>query len=223
MAVQLFAALVPPAAELDRARVMVAGVAPVTEPSTDAPQEARHRAKARRWFGRRKVVEPEPEPMLTLVPRAVMNAQIVKFGNLSSSDAIGLADALATSAKEWPSPRLRLAGGYVLQPDGRTSVFTEITGDLDEVRDMIRNVAHVASGLQMFVDRRSFRPEIQLGTANQRTTPEYLDAVLAELETFESNAWWQNTLTLLIPTEDGPGPVPVKVFREISLGPAVGH
>jgi hypothetical protein len=75
----------------------------------------------------------------------------------------------------------------------------------------------------MFVDRRIFRPEIQLGTANQRTTPEYLDAVLAELETFESNQWWQSTIMLLVPTEDGPGPVPVKTFREIPLGPAVGH
>jgi hypothetical protein len=111
----------------------------------------------------------------------------------------------------------------VNQPDGRTSLFTAITGDLDEVRDLIRGVAHVAQGLHMFVDRRIFRAEIQLGTANQRTTPEYLDAVLAELERFESNQWWQSTIMLLVPTEDGPGPVPVKTFREIPLGPAVGH
>ena len=152
-----------------------------------------------------------------------MNTLIVKFGNLSTSDATGLADALTLRAAEWSSPRLRLAGGFVLQQDGRTSVWTGLTGDLDEVRDVIRGVAHVAQGLHMFVDRRIFRPDIQLATANQRTTTDYLDAVLAELDTFESNAWWQSTLTLLVPTEDGPGPVPVKVFREIPLGPAVGH
>jgi hypothetical protein len=222
--VLLFAALVPPAAELDRARVTVAGVAPAPDPAADTPSDARHRAGARRWFGRRRAKEPEqPDPMLTLVPRALMNTQIVKFGNLSSSDAIELGDALAERAAEWSSPRLRLAGGFVRQLDGRTSVWTGITGDVEEVRDVIRGVSHVAQGLHMFVDRRMFRPEIQLATANQRTTPDYLDAVVAELETFESNAWWQSTLTLLVPTEDGPGPVPVKLFREIPLGPAVGH
>jgi hypothetical protein len=222
--VQLFAALVPPTAELDRARVAVAAVAPPPDESADEPSEARHRAGARRWFGRRRTKEPEPpDPMLNLVPRAAMNTLIVKFGNLSTSDATGLADALTLRAAEWSSPRLRLAGGFVLQQDGRTSVWTGLTGDLDEVRDVIRGVAHVAQGLHMFVDRRIFRPDIQLATANRRTTTDYLDAVLAELDTFESNAWWQSTLTLLVPTEDGPGPVPVKVFREIPLGPAVGH
>ncbi|HEX5086189.1 MAG TPA: hypothetical protein VFV89_00160 [Nocardioides sp.] len=220
----LFAALVPPTAELDRARVAVASVAPVPEPTPEPAPAARHRAGARRWFGRRKATEPDPvDPMLTLVPRALMNTQIVKFGNLSSSDAIGLADALTERGQEWSSPRLRLAGGFVRQLDGRTSVWTGITGDIEEVRDVIRGVSHVAQGLQMFVDRRIFRPEIQVATANQRTTTDYLDAVTNELEAFESNAWWQNTLTLMVPTEDGPGPVPVKVFREIPLGPAVGH
>jgi hypothetical protein len=224
--VQLFAALVPPAAELDRARVVVASVAPVPDPAEEALPEGRHRAGGRWWFRRRPEVveEPEPEePMLTLVPTAAMSSTLAKFGNLSTADAIALADALTARAPEWSSPRLRLEGGFANQPDGRTSVFTRITGDLDEVRDLIRGVSHVAQGLHMFVDRRIFRPEIQLGTANQRTTPDYLDAVLAELGTFESNQWWQTTLTLMVPTEDGPGPVPVKVFREIPLGPAVGH
>jgi hypothetical protein len=224
--VQLYAALVPPVPELERARLMVAGVGPVPEPTTDVPAEARHRAGGRRWFRRRDVEEPEPEPeepMLTLVPTSAMNAILAKFGNLSTADAIGLADALTSRAEGWSSPRLHLEGGFVTQSDGRTAVFTGITGDLEAVRDLIRGVAYVAQGLHMFVDRRIFRPEIQLGTANQRTTPNYLDAVLAELEAFESNQWWQSTITLLVPTEDGPGPVPAKVFREIPLGPAVGH
>jgi hypothetical protein len=224
--VQLYAALVPPAPELERARVVVAGVGPVSAATPDAPTEAKHRSAGRRWFRRRGAEPPEPEPeepMLTLVPTSAMNTTLAKFGNLSTADALGLADALTSRAQEWSSPRLRLEGGFVNQPDGRTSLFTAITGDLDEVRDLIRGVAHVAQGLHMFVDRRIFRAEIQLGTANQRTTPEYLDAVLAELERFESNQWWQSTIMLLVPTEDGPGPVPVKTFREIPLGPAVGH
>jgi hypothetical protein len=223
--VQLYAALVPPAPELDRARVVVAGVGPVADPVSEATSEAKHRAGGRRWFRRREVeAEAEPEePMLTLVPTPAVYAILTKFGNLSAADAIGLADALTSRAQEWASPRLRLEGGFVHQPEGRTSLFTGITGDLDEVRELIRGVAHVAQGLHMFVDRRIFRPEIQLGTANRRTTTAYLDAVLIELETFESNQWWQNSIALLVPTEDGPGPVPVKVFREIPLGPAVGH
>jgi hypothetical protein len=126
-------------------------------------------------------------------------------------------------APEWSSPRLRLVGGRVAQPEGRSSLWLDLTGDLNEVRDVIRGVAHVALGLHLFVDRRIFQPELQLALVNDRTTPAYLDSLLAEFETFESNAWWQTTFTLMVAADDNPSWTPVKVYREIKLGPAVAH
>ena len=41
--------------------------------------------------------------------------------------------------------------------------------------------------------------------------------------TFESNAWWQTTFSLMVQADDGPAPTPLKTYREIPLGPAVAH
>ena len=226
---RLFAALVPPATELDRARVLAAAVAPVPDPAAEpVPEEPRHggRKGARRWFRRRQHLTHAPKaagPMLNLLPTSAMHLPLVKFGNLSTADAARVADEMERHAPEWASPRLRLEGGRVLQPEGRTSVWLNLTGDLNEVRDVIRGVAHVALGLSLFVDRRIFQPELQLATVNHRTTTAYLDSLLAELGTFESNAWWQTTFTLMVQADDGPAPRPLKTYRDIPLGPAVAH
>ncbi|HET6937338.1 MAG TPA: hypothetical protein VFI19_01985, partial [Nocardioides sp.] len=84
---RLFAALVPPAVELDRARVLAAGVPPVLEPDEEAESE-RHRSGGRRWFRRRRNgAERPPGPMLNLLPMSAMHLPMVKFGNLSTADA----------------------------------------------------------------------------------------------------------------------------------------
>jgi 2'-5' RNA ligase len=222
--VRLFAALVPPASEVDRAKVLAATVSPLTDADAAPVTEGRHRAGERRWFRRRRAPEPAPVgPMLNLVPTAAVHVPLTKFGNLAMDDARRLADELALSAQEWASPRLRLAGGFTRAPEGKTSVWVRLTGDLDEVRDLIRGIAHVSQGLHLFIDRRNFEPEVQLGSANEHTTTAYLESLVTELAGFESNAWWQSNLSLLIANEEGTGPVPFRPFREIALGPAVAH
>jgi hypothetical protein len=162
--------------------------------------------------------------MLTLVHPDAMRVPVIKFGNLSNTDSIRLADQLEQRAPEWPAPRLRLTGAFLLRPEGRPpTLWAGMSGDIDEVRELIRGVAHVAQGMQMFVDRRIFRPEIQLGAATEHATPGYLKALIAELDDFESNAWWQTTLSLQIPVDERLVPEPFKTFREIALGPAVAH
>jgi 2'-5' RNA ligase len=224
--VHLYAALVPPAAELDRARVVVAGVAPVPEPGGEALPDGRHRAGAGRRFGRRRDPGPPPPPtgpMLDLLPTAAMHLPIAKFGNLALTDSVRLADELERRAAQWPTPRLRLAGGVALEPAGDPSVRVKLAGDLEALSELMKGVARAAQALHLFVDRRMFRPEVELGMVNDRTTPAYLEALLADLDGFESNAWWQSTIALLIPAEAASGGPPYKVHREIPLGPAVAH
>ena len=162
--------------------------------------------------------------MLDLVPPFRMHVPIVKFGNLAL-DVIGqLIQAMeAQAASSWQSPRLHLHGGLALEPEGDRSVWVKLGGDLDELNAVVRDVYRVAQGLHLFVDRRMFRTDLQLGTINEHTTEAHIEALMAALEAFESAAWWQTTMSLLIPIDLGPDKAPYRLHREIHLGPAVPH
>jgi 2'-5' RNA ligase len=215
---RLFAALVPPPDVLERARDRVARVRPDIE-----PQPVPLGRPARRFGRRRPGSNPEPTPLLDLLPASAMHLPIVKFGNLPLAEANKLADAMDEQASTWQSPRLHLAGGLGPTPDGDDSVWVSLGGDVEALEAITRGVPRVAQGLQLFVDRRGFRPHVRMGTVNHRTTDEYLAEVLASLAEFESSAWWQTTVTLMYPAELRPGRSPYKTFRDIPLGTAVPH
>ncbi|QIG44512.1 hypothetical protein G5V58_18545 [Nocardioides anomalus] len=117
-------------------------------------------------------------------------------------------------------PRLRLRGGVALEPEGDDGVWVPLDGDLDVLANLRQGITRVAGGLQLFVDRRGFRPQVQIGTVNGYTTEAYLQELLTALGVFESNAWWQTTVSLLQPADLGPGNATFKTFRDIALGPA---
>jgi 2'-5' RNA ligase len=247
---RLFAALVPPRDVLDQVSQLAAGVyaEPEREPEPEpapvaevAHHPGRHAAPSARRFGRRtppatssrtassrgQDTAPPPEPtgpLLDLVPLLRMHVPIVKFGNLALDVIAQLIDALEVQAASgWQSPRLHLHGGVALEPKGDHSVWVKMGGDLDELNAVVRDVYRVAQGLHLFVDRRMFRTDLQLGTINEHTTEAHVEALLAALEAFESPAWWQTTMSLLIPIDLGPDKAPYRLHREISLGPAVPH
>jgi 2'-5' RNA ligase len=225
----LFAALVLPREMLDLVTQLAAGVQPAPElgPPAEPGPGGRHLASAGRRFGRRRDPEPAPAeptgPLLDLLPPVQMHLPLVKFGNLALTEATRLSDTLEAEAATWASPRLHLHGGVALEPEGDRSVWAGLEGDLDELKAVARGVNEVSQGLQLFVDRRAFRPFVRLGTINDRTTEAYLEALLAALESFESPSWWQTTVSLLIPADFGPDKPPYRVHRDIRLGPAVAH
>ncbi len=102
-------------------------------------------------------------------------------------------------------------------------MWVGLGGDLDELSTMVRDVARVAQGLHLFVDRRQFRTELRLGTINASTTEAYLEQLLAALDSYESSSWWQATLSLLTPIDLGPDKAPYRIYQELKLGPAVPH
>jgi len=215
----IFAALLLPPDVLEHARSVVDSVESAAAVSAAGGPAGRHR---RGW--RRRAEPPPPSgPMLDVLPTAIIHLPIARFGNLSLFDATRLADTMEREAKAWQSPRLHLAGGVALEPEGDDSVWVRLAGDLDELGTVRAGVTRVAQGCQIYVDRRVFRPEVRLATVNDLTTPEHLEAVLAALDGHESAAWWQTTLSLLTPADLGPGRPPFKGFREIPLGPAVPH
>jgi 2'-5' RNA ligase len=213
----LFAALVPPREALERVRSVVSAVPPVPERTAES--------SGRRLFGRRpQPPAPAPSgPMLDLLPTAQLHLLVARFGNLPLAEATRLAAALDEEAVAWQTPRLHLAGGVALEPEGDDGVWVELAGDLDQLDAVREGVTRVAQRLQLFVDRRVFRPQVRIGTINERTTTAYLEALLAALAEFQSTAWWQTTVSLLVPAELGPGQPPFKDFRDIPLGPAASR
>ncbi len=216
---------------------------PEPEPVAEvAHHPGRHAAPSARLFGRRTPPAtstrtassrghdsaPPPAkptgPSLDVVPPFRMHVPIVKFGNLAL-DVIGqLIEALeAQAASSWQSPRLHLHGGVALEPKGDHSVWVRLGGDLDELNAIVRDVYRVAQGHHLFVDRRLFRTDMQLGTINEHTTEAHIEALLAALEAYESRSWWQTTMSLLIPIDLGPDQASYRLHREITLGPAVPH
>ena len=214
---RLFAALVPPPDVLDRLQSAVAAV-------PAAP--GRRSGEKRHRLGRRHDEAPAAatdQPLLDLVPANAMHLPIAKFGNLALHDATRLADTLDREARSWATPRLSLAGGLALDPEGDYSVWVRLAGDVDALGTLTKGVVRVAQALHLFVDRRGFRPDVQIAVVNQATTEQYLEDVVAALDEFESSAWWMTTISLLIPQDLGPGQPPFKTYRDIPLGPAVSH
>ena len=223
----LFAALVPPREVLDDVIERVARVEPARAPVEDAGPPGRHAAWAGRRFGRRKgaqaVATLPSGPWLDLLSPFRMNIPIAKFGNVAVVDANRLTDTLENHAATWQTPRLNLHGGTMLEPEGDDGAWANLAGDVDALHAIKAGVIRAAQGLQLFVDRRVFRPHLRLGRINDRTTEAYLEALLADLDDYDGPAWWQSTISLLVPAEHGPTGPAYKVHRDIRLGPQVAH
>jgi 2'-5' RNA ligase len=214
--VLIIAALLPPPDVLERVRSVVTGV-------TLASQEPAGRGR-RGLLRRRAPVAPSPPPpMLDVRPAPAMYLPIARFGNLALGDVSRLVDAMEGEAREWATPRLSLSGGVAPEAEGDDEVYIKLAGDLDALGVVTRGITKVAADRQLYVDRRRFRPHVEVGRVNDHTTPAYLGALVEALDQFESTSWWMTHVSLVTPTDLGPGRAPFKTYREIPLGPTVTH
>ena len=223
----LFAALQPPRDVLDQLTGLVSRVQ-IFEPGPARPA-GQHRAstgvlgKVRR---RGEPISDAPQPtgpQLDVVPTSRMHVPVARFGNLIQSDAARLVGTLREQAAGWPVPRLRLHGGDALPWPGDRSAWVSLAGDVDELRRIASGVTRVAQGLHLFVDRREFRPMVELGTINTRTTAAWLQQLVAELDEFDSNPWLQTEIMLFVPAESAQREAPYRVHSEVPLGPPAEH
>ena len=157
---QLHAVIVPPpdvvASALEAARDLVPSPPPVVEVPKPGLLD--------RLRGRRPA-EPEAAPVITWVPAEpdAVFVRLAKFGNVTADDAAGLATALEAVAPTWPAPLLHVTKVRVAESHP-FDVTAELEGDVDALRDIFRNVNEVARLQRFFLDRRSFRSELTLGT-----------------------------------------------------------
>lgn len=157
---QLHAVIVPPPDVVDSALRAARDLVPPAPPVVEVPRPG----FVDRLRGRRPA-EPEAPPVITWVPAApdAVFVRLAKFGNVTADDAEGLATALEAVAATWPAPvvhvtRLRVAEAHPFD------VTAELEGDVDALRDIFRNVNEVARLQRFFLDRRSFRSELVLGS-----------------------------------------------------------
>ena len=210
---QLYAAIVPPQsvveAALEAARVVV------SPPPPPAPEQ-----KARlldRVLGRREPEAPAP-PELTFKEAApgAAHVRLAKFGNVTSTDAGALADALDAAAADagWPVPVVYVTH-LVVGTTYPFEVSARLEGDLDALRGLHRNVNEVAQSQGFFLDRRSFRGELVLGAVQ---TADYDSSVpLAGIEVPCRGPYWSPTHVTLLRSSWAAGATTFADYARIDL------
>ena len=187
---RLFAAIVPPRPVLDEVRAVVDSVRPAAEP---APK----RGLFSRLGGRGAVVEEPTNDELTQQPVHLMYLPLTGFGNVTLGDSVQLSKALRKEALTWAPPTLHIAGGTALEFKGDESVWAQLDGDIDALNTIGRGVPQIVQRLGFFVDRRQFRPWLEMGTITDTTTAPYLQAVVDALEAFHGRSWEIDSISLM--------------------------
>jgi hypothetical protein len=209
---QLYAAIVPPQSVVDAA--LEAARVVVSPPPPPAPEQ---KARLRdRVLGRREPEAPAP-PELTFNEAApgAAHVRLAKFGNVTSTDAGALADALAASAGAWPMPVVYVTH-LVVGTTYPFEVSARLEGDLDALRGLHRGVNEVAQSQGFFLDRRSFRSELVLGTVQ---TADYGSSVpLAGIEVPCRGPYWSPTHVTVLRSSWAAGATTFTEYARIDLG-----
>jgi 2'-5' RNA ligase len=150
-----------------------------------------------------------------------MQISLAGFRNLPQGEAVRLAATLRDAAAGWESPLLRFGGATALEWPSDRSVWVTLGGDVDQLTEIARKVPIVAQQLGLFLDRRRFRPWLEVGSVNGATTAPYLEKLVATLDDFSAD-WRLDSVSLLRPRWDDPGSVEGvwDVFEELELASA---
>jgi len=187
---QLLAVIVPPP-EVVREVLDAAHDLCSPPQAPDAPPPARGLLGL---LGRRREAPPAaPVVALRAAEPSTVFVRLATFGNVTGDDASGLGDALASAAGAWPAPVLRVIGLTVTEDDP-AAVTAQVGGDVDALRDIYHQVNEVARQQRFFLDRRSFRSELALGTLETGVPP----PILAGTELPRAGASWSPSHVTLV-------------------------
>ena len=190
---QLHAVIVPPAGVVQDALEAARALIPAGPVTADEPAPG----LLGRFLGRRQPVVPS-SPAISMLPAApeAVFVRLAKFGNVTSTDAAGLGEALEAVAGTWRVPVLRVSRCSVGSAHP-FDVVAQLEGDLDDLRGIFANVNEVARLQRFFLDRRSFRAEMALGSLEMSDGGPVPDDVAgAELD-HRGPRWSPSHITLL--------------------------
>lgn len=190
---QLHAVIVPPPGVVQDALDAAGDLIPPPPAATEEPR----RGLVDRLLARRPV-EPPAAPVVTLAPAAseAVFVRLAKFGNVTATDADGLAAALEAEAGTWSAPVLRVSAVRVADAHP-FDVTAQLDGGVDALRDIYRNVIEVARLQRFYLDRRSFRAELTLGSVEVEDGGPVPDVVAGAEVPHQGPRWSPSHITLL--------------------------
>nr|WP_300052681.1 hypothetical protein [uncultured Nocardioides sp.] len=213
---QLLAVIVPPP-EVVRDALDAAQALCATAPSTtDEPGRGLlDRIRGRRGGASRTA----PSVALRPVSSDGVFVRLAKFGNVTGDDADGLARALTAVAGSWPAPVLRTTGVSVTESEPHT-VTAQLGGDVDALRAMYGHVNEVARQQRFFLDRRSFRSELVVGSVEGEDGAP-LPATVVGAEAPHAGPSWAPSHITLVRASFGASGTTYSELSQIALAPCV--
>lgn len=182
----LFAAVVPPPSVVGTALAQV-------ERALERPPAPR-----RRWWqlgGGGPAVEETPPLEVLPADRVVLT--VARFGNLTTPDANRLTAALVDAATDWPRPTVRIAGASLWAPSRIDHLALDLSGDLDVLHAIARDVRDTVQRLGLFLDRRDFRPSLAVAPVPEGGGEGEAAAVAAAVSAAPSEPFTVTHLSLL--------------------------
>ena len=143
---------------------------------------------------------------LERVPVEAMRMPITGFGNLALPEVRRLSATLRATVREWEAaPLVRFSGATALEWPEDRSVWLKLQGEVDELTQIARSIPSAVRNLGLLVDRRRFRPWLEVGSITPFTTAEYLEHLVAELDRSEGPEWRLPAISLLRMRWGAPG------------------
>lgn len=190
---QLHAVIVPP---LDVVHDALEAAREMLTPAPAAEDTARGGIVD--WLRGRRRVDASAAPAVTMVPAPpeAVFVRLAKFGNVTADDATRLARAIEAQAHTWPVPLLQVSALRVAE-EPPFDVTAQLDGEADALRDIFRNVNEIAHSQRFFLDRRSFRIELVLGSFGVPDGAPAPDAVAGAEAPHVGPRWSPSDVTLL--------------------------
>lgn len=159
-------------------------------------------------------------PELSAVSVDDMRLPVTGFGNVTLSDAQVLLQALRDTAAGWTRPELRFHGAAALEWEGDKSVWARADGEVESLLTIGRGIPIAVQPLGFLVDRRKFRPWLEVGSITDATTLPYLERLTAALDEFKGAVWTLESLTVFRKVPVGAEGVDEVVLEEVAIGQA---
>jgi 2'-5' RNA ligase len=213
---QLLAVIVPPPEVVRDALEAAQALCSTAPATTEQPRGGLlDRIRARRAGA------SHAAPVVALRPLSsdAVFVRLAKFGNVTGDDAEGLARALTAVAGTWPAPALHATGVSVTKSEPHT-VTAHLGGDVDALRAIYGNVNEVARQQRFFLDRRSFRSELVVGSVEGEDGAPVPATVLGVEAPHAGPTWSPSHVTLVRASFGGSGTT-YSELSQVALAPGV--
>ena len=122
--------------------------------------------------------------------------QLAAFGNVALNDLEPIQALISSEVASRRPIELWLASVVALPDPGDHHIWVEVHGDTDALADVAFGIPDWVRPSGFVLDRRSFKPRIQLARVTARTTSLFLEALVERLGSYEGPVWTANSVLL---------------------------